>query len=96
MSEEGEVSYAPGQFTVDFVHNTRKERGQRYFLVRWKGYNWEGDTWEPEGNVPTVHAKRGDLGPAGLSGPLPALRSPASTSALGLGPVVRCLAREAL
>ena len=36
---------------VDFK---KKMSGKREFLVRWKGYTWEDDTWEPEENLDCV------------------------------------------
>jgi len=46
--EEGNYEVAK---IVDF---SRKKTGKREFLVRWKGFTWEDDTWEPEENLDCV------------------------------------------
>jgi len=34
------------EFEVEKILNKRVVRGKEKFLVRWKGYTAEGDTWE--------------------------------------------------
>ena len=43
---EGEEEYK-----VEKILNKRKIRGKNKFLVRWKGYTAEADTWEDRGNL---------------------------------------------
>jgi hypothetical protein len=44
-----------GDYEVEFIVNTRRlavrDNGVRQFLIRWKGYGPEADTWEPEVNI---------------------------------------------
>jgi len=39
------------EFKVEKILNKRKTRGKDKFLVRWKGYTAEVDTWEDRGNL---------------------------------------------
>jgi len=39
------------EFEVEKILNKRKIRGKDKFLVRWKGYTAEADTWEDRGNL---------------------------------------------
>ena len=39
------------EFEVEKILNKRKIRGRDKFLVRWKGYMAEADTWEDRGNL---------------------------------------------
>ena len=42
------------EFEVEFIHAHKFRKGRknkRVFLVRWKGYGPEHDTWEPEDNL---------------------------------------------
>ncbi|KAG1021117.1 hypothetical protein G6F43_014290 [Rhizopus delemar] len=40
------------QYEVDFIKDSRKNRGQVQYLVKWKGYeNPTEDTWEPTENL---------------------------------------------
>jgi len=48
---EGEPEYV-----VEEVRDSRRRHGKLQYLVHWKGYPREEDTWEPEENV--VHAKK--------------------------------------
>ena len=51
MDIEGEPEYV-----VEEVRDSRRRHGKLQYLVHWKGYPREEDTWEPEENV--VHAKK--------------------------------------
>jgi len=42
------------EFEVEKILNKRKTRGKDKFLVRWKGYTAEADTWEDRGNLKNV------------------------------------------
>ena len=44
------------EYEVRKILGERKVKGQRQFLVSWKGYGSENDQWEPEQNV--KHAKK--------------------------------------
>ena len=37
------------------VVNDKKSKKIREFLIRWKGYSAEHDTWEPEDNLNNCH-----------------------------------------
>ena len=39
------------EFEVECVRSYRIVNGKRQFLVHWRGYNDESDTWEPEENL---------------------------------------------
>jgi len=39
------------EFEVEKILNKRMVRGKEKFLVRWKGYTAEGDTWESRENL---------------------------------------------
>lgn len=38
-------------FEVEKLLNHKKQKGKRLFLVRWKGFGPDADTWEPEANL---------------------------------------------
>jgi len=42
------------EFEVEKILNKRKTRGKDKFLVCWKGYTAEADTWEDRGNLKNV------------------------------------------
>lgn len=48
-------------FAVDKLLDRRMRRGRREYLVRWRGYGQEHDSWEPEGNVKHLHILIADL-----------------------------------
>lgn len=39
------------QYEVEEILNSKLERGKLYYLIKWKGYTDEHNTWEPEDNV---------------------------------------------
>jgi len=39
------------EFEVEKILNKQVVRGKEKFLVRWKGYTAEGDTWESRENL---------------------------------------------
>ncbi|XP_017155476.1 chromodomain-helicase-DNA-binding protein 1 isoform X1 [Drosophila miranda] len=43
--QDGDVEM---EYEVDAIIGHKKVRGASYFLIRWKGYNADSDTWEPE------------------------------------------------
>ena len=43
------------EYTVERIEDMRIKKGNREFLVAWKGYGKEDMTWEPEDNL--THAK---------------------------------------
>ena len=43
------------EYVVEIILDCRKRQGQNQFLVKWKGYGPEDNSWEPEGNL---HAKK--------------------------------------
>jgi hypothetical protein len=40
-----------GEYEVERIINHKIERGMTLWLVRWKGYTEDDDTWEPDGNL---------------------------------------------
>ena len=38
-------------FEVDKILDKKKENNQIYYLVSWKGYGEEDNTWEPYSNL---------------------------------------------
>lgn len=38
-------------FQVERVLDSRNKQGKRQFLIKWKGYNRNAATWEPEENL---------------------------------------------
>jgi len=41
------------QYEVEEIINSRLRRGKLQYLIKWKGYTRENNTWEPEENVKT-------------------------------------------
>ena len=42
------------EYEVEAILDCRRRRGQLQFLIKWKGYGLEENSWEPERNI---HAK---------------------------------------
>ena len=38
-------------YEVEDIVNHRHKKGKVEYLIRWKNYNAEDDTWEPEANL---------------------------------------------
>lgn len=39
------------EFEVEAILNHRGRKGQRQFLIRWKNYSSDDNSWEPESNL---------------------------------------------
>jgi len=48
-------------FAVERLLDSRRRRGKLQYLVRWRGYGPENDTWEPESSVKHLHLLINDL-----------------------------------
>ncbi|KAL3284715.1 hypothetical protein HHI36_018863 [Cryptolaemus montrouzieri] len=46
-----EVEEDESEYEVDKIIDEKMVRGVRHYLIRWKGYGPEGDTWEPESTL---------------------------------------------
>merc|ERR1711920_395866 len=46
-----EMSSEEEEFEVDMIINDRIEKGEEQYLIRWKNYGPNDDTWEPESNL---------------------------------------------
>jgi Chromo (CHRromatin Organisation MOdifier) domain len=54
------------EYEIEEIHNSRRRRGRLEFLIHWKGYPDEDNTWEPEKhleNAPQVVKRFYDLHP---------------------------------
>ncbi|XP_018325887.2 heterochromatin protein 1-like isoform X2 [Agrilus planipennis] len=49
--KESETEEEDGQFEVEAVLDDKKIKGVLHYLIRWKGYGPESDTWEPESTL---------------------------------------------
>jgi hypothetical protein len=49
------------EYEVDYIKNSRKQWNHIEFLVHWKGYPDEDDTWEPRKNITNVQAAIDDF-----------------------------------
>ncbi|XP_037902905.1 chromobox protein homolog 1 isoform X2 [Hermetia illucens] len=47
-ADEGEDEEGDEEYEVQDIVDEKQEKGVTYYLIRWKGYGPEGDTWEPE------------------------------------------------
>jgi Chromo (CHRromatin Organisation MOdifier) domain len=54
------------EYEIEEIHNSRRRQGRLEFLVHWKGYPDEDNTWKPEKhleNAPQVVKQFYDLHP---------------------------------
>ena len=49
--EDSQVDRDRRNYEVDRIINKRRKKGKTEYLIRWKGYQEEDDTWEPEENL---------------------------------------------
>jgi SET domain-containing protein len=47
-SNEGEM------YVVESIQDRKIKAGVKYYLIRWKGYSSENDTWEPVHELYTI------------------------------------------
>ena len=40
-----------GEYEVEYVRASRVIHGKRQYLIHWKGYSADSDTWEPESSL---------------------------------------------
>lgn len=59
------------EYEVDIILNSRRHRGRLQYLVRWKGYGPEDDTWEPLTNLKKSRAVINDFHRAHPDAPRP-------------------------
>lgn len=50
-SEGQEESATEGEYEVEMILSQRTRRGRREYLVQWKGFGDDHNTWEPEGSL---------------------------------------------
>ena len=53
---EPEIVNGEERYEVESIENSRLQRGKMEYLVKWKGYTRENNTWEPEGNIDAPRA----------------------------------------
>ena len=58
MPEEEEGEEEEEEREVDSIRARREAEGVEEFRVRWKGCNWEQDTWLPRSDIPEEHVAR--------------------------------------
>jgi hypothetical protein len=51
------VVHGEEEYVVDEVVDSRRRKGKLEYLVKWKGYTAEHDTWEPKENLDNAKAK---------------------------------------
>ena len=50
----GKDTLGDDEYEVERIIDEKTEEGSKYYLIRWKGYTEEFDTWEPEQNLNNV------------------------------------------
>ena len=40
-----------GVYRIEKILKTKKVKGQKYYLIKWRGYPDSFNSWEPESNV---------------------------------------------
>jgi len=64
-----EIVAGEEEWEVEEIRDSRLKRGKLEYLVRWKGYGNEEDSWEPEENVGNAKDKLRDFYKANPSAP---------------------------
>ena len=41
----------PDVYAVEKVIRTKLNKGKRFYLIKWKGFDTDHNTWEPEENL---------------------------------------------
>jgi hypothetical protein len=59
------------RYEVDFIRDSRLRRGKMQYLVHWKGYLREEETWEPVSNITNAKAAVNDFHRAHPNAPRP-------------------------
>lgn len=50
-SEKGDKNADEEEYEVDKVIDSKRIKGRLHYLIRWKGYSADSDTWEPENTL---------------------------------------------
>jgi hypothetical protein len=53
--EEEEEEKNSEEYEVEKVIDKKDEKGEKYYLVKWKGYDSSANTWEPLENL--IHCR---------------------------------------
>ena len=59
------------RYEVDFIRDSQLRQGKVQYLVRWKGYLREEETWEPVSNITNTKAAVNDFHRAHPNAPRP-------------------------
>ena len=52
LSNGGTCLEEENLFDVEKILNTKTLKGDNYYLIKWKGFSSNHNTWEPEINIP--------------------------------------------